>query len=719
MGLWRVVLMLATIVASVVTVAGAPPSCGNNNTAWEKVPGMRPEYASSTQLLYTGLDSQGITTTCFEKCKSLNCSAFIVDLERSGCFAVVPDGEDFVPEPNVTFYHEICLTVPESCTRNRLWQVERTLGAVLLDSMAKVLPQPVNRSQCYEACVNSTTCKSAEFRTSRDLTIGDTVGTCSLLSIERGTKPQAYRAAIYRDEYLESQCHNISKTDYCSYAEYRNTTMPYSDLKVANLNAKQCEERCDASSDGFLCRAYGVEYSKDNEPTCLLYSEDTISAGVSALISAPNAFYKEREPCIDMNVQCTNSSLTIELHTTEPFVGRMYASGYSESCGVQGHGSNVTTLVLSLPDTSHIDTAPMTCGLTPAYSVDQDNQTRAVIWSTVIVQFNPIIQRLGDQAVRVGCTLESGEVPSPRSVTLNSGFTFIDSNAGLPPVASTVMNRSSVVPTVSMDILDESMNRANVTHIGQRLFLKISIQPDHGPFDIQAGHLVASTESGDSSLLLLDKMGCPVMNEAQVFPALEKDPADNRSLVAEFRAFKFPSSQHVRFNVIVKFCLERCQPTKCVDGVLSYGRKRRSVDGPTRANVTELYTSGNRTADELPLQASIIVQDTRSSNQDIYPDPLRAKDNPDTYIIRGSEYMDGQFCMNSSLALFLLIFLLIIQIVLIGSCVLAVRTYRRLAIRAEEDRADILARHLYGLHGGNFEISRRVRWADNNDSTLS
>lgn len=81
--------------------------------------------------------------------------------------------------------------------------------------------------------------------------------------------------------------------------------------------------------------------------------------------------------------------------------------------------------------------------------------------------------------------------------------------------------------------------------------------------------------------------------------------------------------------------------------------------------------------------------------------------------------MDGQFCMNSSLALFLLIFLLIIQIVLIGSCVLAVRTYRRLAIRAEEDRADILARHLYGLHGGNFEISRRVRWADNNDSTLS
>lgn len=72
-----------------------------------------------------------------------------------------------------------------------------------------------------------------------------------------------------------------------------------------------------------------------------------------------------------------------------------------------------------------------------------------------------------------------------------------------------------------------------------------------------AGHLIASTNSGDSSLLLLDEMGCPVTS---VFPGLAKDPTDNRSLVAEFSAFKFPSSQHVRFNVIVRFCLERCEP---------------------------------------------------------------------------------------------------------------------------------------------------------------
>lgn len=74
--------------------------------------------------------------------------------------------------------------------------------------------------------------------------------------------------------------------------------------------------------------------------------------------------------------------------------------------------------------------------------------------------------------------------------------------------------------------------------------------------------------------------------------------------------------------------------------------------------------------------------------------------------------VDGLLCVDASLALGLLIFWLIIQIVLIVGCLLAVAQYRRTAIRAEEDRADVLARHLYGIHGGNFEIARRVRWAD-------
>jgi len=83
-----------------------------------------------------------------------------------------------------------------------------------------------------------------------------------------------------------------------------------------------------------------------------------------------------------------------------------------------------------------------------------------------------------------------------------------------------------------------------------------------------------------------------------------------------------------------------------------------------------------------------------------------------------SESTDSLFCVDASLALGLLIFWLIIQIVLTAGCIIAVRRYRRMAVEAEEDRAEILARHLYGIHGGNFEIARRVRWADRNDSSI-
>lgn len=83
-----------------------------------------------------------------------------------------------------------------------------------------------------------------------------------------------------------------------------------------------------------------------------------------------------------------------------------------------------------------------------------------------------------------------------------------------------------------------------------------------GPYDITASHLVASSASGDASYLLLNEVGCPT--DSTTFPALTKDPLDGRSLIATFTAFKFPNSQIVRFNVIVRFCLQKCTPVSLI-----------------------------------------------------------------------------------------------------------------------------------------------------------
>lgn len=70
--------------------------------------------------------------------------------------------------------------------------------------------------------------------------------------------------------------------------------------------------------------------------------------------------------------------------------------------------------------------------------------------------------------------------------------------------------------------------------------------------------MVATSEAGDYSLLLIDERGCPV--DVRVFPPFSKDPVDNRSIVAEFNAFKFPGSARVVFHVIVHYCTGTCEP---------------------------------------------------------------------------------------------------------------------------------------------------------------
>ncbi|KAL6266982.1 hypothetical protein P5V15_000066 [Pogonomyrmex californicus] len=684
---------------------GSSQSCQNQDMGWEKIAGAKPANAVETVLYRNGaIGNNGIIASCFNRCKSLNCTAFVVDFARSICYSVQVKSEELIPETNATLFHKICIKVPPSCKQQRLWQIERTLGAILKEGQSGWFHQALKRSECYEKCLQARDeCASAQYRTGEPLTLDDTIGTCSLSMLERGTRPQAYRSSMYRDEYLQDQCHNTFKKSYCSYAEFRNVSLPYSDVALPGLDVKQCEERCDRSEDGFICRAYTVDYS-EKKPLCLLHSDDTIALGASSLVVRPNVVYKEQEPCLNLKVECGESTMTITLTTMEPFIGRMYVSGHGDTCGVNGIGHNVTTLKLLLPKKEQIDKQEIPCGLTPAFSIDKDNRTHILVWAIIVIQYNPIIQRLGDQSVRVGCSLDDSNLPEPRNVTVQSKFTFIDPNAGVPPVGSIVVNTSTEVPVVTMRILNEDNTDAVVTQLGQKLTLRIEIHPVNGTYDIAAGHLVASSASGESSYLLLDEVGCPT--DPTTFPALLKDPIDNRSLISTFTAFKFPDSQIVRFNVIVRFCVEECEPATCRGGQISYGRRRRSIEQPVVAEVTEIFR--NLTPAELSLQLSIVVQSPM-----ITADHL-SRENPDTLLITDG---NGLFCMDPALALGLLIFWLIIQILLTVGCILAVGRYRRMAVEAEEDRADILAAHLYGIHRGNFE-TRRVRWADRNDSPI-
>lgn len=45
----------------------------------------------------------------YYRCKSLNCTAFVVDFARNICYSVQVKSEELIPETNATLFHQICI----------------------------------------------------------------------------------------------------------------------------------------------------------------------------------------------------------------------------------------------------------------------------------------------------------------------------------------------------------------------------------------------------------------------------------------------------------------------------------------------------------------------------------------------------------------------------------------------------------------------------------
>ena len=124
---------------------------------------------------------------------------------------------------------------------------------------------------------------------------------------------------------------------------------------------------------------------------------------------------------------------------------------------------------------------------------------------------------------------------------------------------SNLVNTSSQLPTVQMKIVDiTTRDEVSDTQIGDELQLLIEMNPANSGIDIWAGHLIAMTDNGQDSILLLDDRGCPT--NLDVFPGLTKTISEDNSIVLSsiFQAFKFSTSNIIRFSVIVQFCPNEC-----------------------------------------------------------------------------------------------------------------------------------------------------------------
>lgn len=91
-------------------------------------------------------------------------------------------------------------------------------------------------------------------------------------------------------------------------------------------------------------------------------------------------------------------------------------------------------------------------------------------------------------------------------------------------------------------------------------------------------------DSVENEYIVTDENGCAT--DPSIFGEWQYNSETN-SLLATFNAFKFPSSDNIRFQCNIRVCFGRCQPVNC-RGYDAFGKRRRRAltDATTTTNAT-------------------------------------------------------------------------------------------------------------------------------------
>ncbi|XP_077498487.1 uncharacterized protein LOC144109536 [Amblyomma americanum] len=533
---------------------------GEDTVTFEKTVAMKPGSRRLSPMFAPREDfrSRGaVTLDCLRRCQaSPRCLGVVVNYEHNACFAATAmDDEDvanalgsadqspLVPASDRSnYFAKMCVHGP-ACDKD--WVMERVPDKELRGFDDRVVSGVPTCQRCQELCLHETSfpCRSGEF----DARARE----CRLSSQDRRSQPGAFGPAQGPHvHYFENLCLPASSAGLsCDFELHKDVDLRRPDQVRSAFSADQCRSLCETSRE-FACRSYSFAAASG---ICAMSGDDTVSLGGFALRMTPGVGYYQRPACPEpVQLSCTRESMSLTLHTKDPFGGRIYPREETAGCDVQGRGSRETTLVMGLMDRH--------CG------VSEDDRGRFT--STIVIQQHPVIQQKGDRIVKLFCIFDTGN----RTVT--NTYKVLVGGVGPASRVPGVVNATAPSPNVRLRITDRQGVDVAGAKLGDELFLRIEMDDD-SVFGLFARNLVATSGQNDDSIVLIDSSGCPT--DRNIFPALEKLPGDKtRTLQSRFEAFKFADDVVVRFQVTVQFCLHECAPATCGSGAArSFGKRRR------------------------------------------------------------------------------------------------------------------------------------------------
>jgi len=258
----------------------------------------------------------------------------------------------------------------------------------------------------------------------------------------------------------------------------------------------------------------------------------------------------------NIQVQCEKTHMRVSVEFDRPFFGMIFSKGhYSDpNCVHLSAGSGNVNAAFEIRLNQ--------CGMTSSAGLQseasgQPNPAGSYVESTIIVQYDPQVQEVFDQARKLRCTwydyYEKSVTFRPFQVNMLNAVTanFLGDN-----LQCWMQIQSGKGPW--------SSEVSGIVKIGQTMTMVLGIKDQDAKFDMMVRNCVAH-DGQRSPIQLVDEMGCVIRPKIMSKFNKIKNFGSSATVVsyAYFQAFKFPDSMNVHFQCVIQVCRFNCPDPVC------------------------------------------------------------------------------------------------------------------------------------------------------------
>jgi hypothetical protein len=301
---------------------------------------------------------------------------------------------------------------------------------------------------------------------------------------------------------------------------------------------------------------------------------------------------------ISLDVQCEKNLMKVSIKFDKPFYGIIFSKGFYSDLNCVHLPAGVGR------SDAQFDVAINSCGTTGntengLYGYGADSGSGTYFENTIVVQYDPQVQEVWDQARKLRCTwhdqYEKSVTFRPFPVDMldvvradfagdNVGC-WMQIQVGKGPWASEV---------------------SGLVKIGQTMTMVLAIKDDEQKFDMLVRNCMAH-DGKRAPIQLVDQKGCVTRPKLMSKFTKIKNFGASASVLsyAHFQAFKFPDSMEVHFQCTIQICRYQC-PDQCNDAPVTQSTYASSSEtyGAPAAPAQSSYSGPARTRRDAPYSAN-------------------------------------------------------------------------------------------------------------------